>query len=67
MSSEDPLKALLESIDKNPVYPHDRRSEPLFLDALEQGLIAYRPCGCTLPTVHVTKPGRAYLKDSSSL
>lgn len=65
MAERNEIKNLLRTIDANPLLEQSARSSKLFRDLMDNGLITYGRCGCSLPTVHVTRKGREFLNSSS--
>ena len=65
MATTAETKLLLETIDKNPLLKQSVRSGSLFQQLMGEGLIVYGGCGCSFPTVHVSKKGRDFLKSLS--
>lgn len=57
-------KTILTLIDENPYVLQSSVEHKKEVEALiDKGLVTYGKCGCSLPSVHVTKQGRAFLKE----
>lgn len=58
------IKQILDLVDKDPYLLHSAvEYKPVVESLMDKGLITYGKCGCSLPSIHVTKEGRAFLKE----